>query len=261
MPAPENIARRSDVVAVIPARYGSTRFPGKPLVDLDGVPMIVRVARQAALTGARVVVATDDARIEAAVRSAGFEAVQTPPDCASGTDRVAAAVTLLGLGGARLILNVQGDEPLIDPEDLLATVDECLGQGAPMGTLARPLEPARFESPTAVKVVRAQGGRALYFSRAPIPWGCEKPLLHVGIYVYTPECLLRLSRLPPSTLELTERLEQLRALEDGIPIHVALARSTAESIAIDVPEDVSCVVAALRDRASQPSQRTTHATR
>jgi len=261
VPALGNIARRENIVAVIPARYGSTRFPGKPLVDLDGVPMIVRVARQAALTGARVVVATDDARIESVVKSAGIEAVQTPPECASGTDRVAAAVTLLGLGAARLILNVQGDEPLIDPEDLVATVDECLERDAPMGTLARPLELTRFESPTAVKVVCAPSGRALYFSRAPIPWGSEKPLLHVGIYVYTPECLLRLSRLPPSPLELTERLEQLRALEDGIPIHVALARSTAESIAIDVPEDVSRVVAALRARASQPSQRTTHATR
>lgn len=225
--------------------------------------MVVRVARQAAAIGARVVVATDDPRIEAVVNTAGFEVVMTPPECASGTDRVALAIDRLGIRDARLVINVQGDEPLIDPEDLRALAEETLASGAPMGTLARPLDLARFQAPNAVKIARAADGRALYFSRAPIPHGSSAPLLHVGIYAYTPDTLRRLAALPPSPLEITERLEQLRALEAGIPIYVAHARSTLESIAIDAPEDVPRVLAALSERASltQQQPRSSHATR
>lgn len=245
------------VVAVIPARFGSTRFPGKPLVELDGQPMVVRVARRVAACDrfARVLVATDDDRIEAAVAAAGIDCVRTPSDCASGTDRVAVAVRAAGLGDARLVVNVQGDEPLIDPEDLAALIDETLAAGTDMGTLARPLDPARLHDPNVVKAVVSHRGRALYFSRAAVPHGADAhgagadvvpPLQHVGLYAYLPPVLEALAAAPPSPLERAERLEQLRALELGLTMHVALARSTAPTIAVDVPEDVERVVRALR---------------
>ncbi len=215
------------VVAVIPARFGSTRFPGKPLVELDGQPMIVRVARRVAACDrfARVLVATDDDRIEAAVAAAGIDCVRTPSDCASGTDRVA------------------------------ALIDETLAAGTDMGTLARPLDPARLHDPNVVKAVVSHRGRALYFSRAAVPHGADAhgagadvvpPLQHVGLYAYLPPVLEALAAAPPSPLERAERLEQLRALELGLTMHVALARSTAPTIAVDVPEDVERVVRALR---------------
>lgn len=247
-------------IAVIPARWASSRFPGKPLADLLGAPMIARVAERVLQSEAvfRVVVATDDDRIAAAAKAHQLEVVFTSEACASGTDRVAEAVAQLGIEDA-LIVNVQGDEPLIDPRDIDVLVEATLASPHGMGTLARPLpEPERFADPNVVKVVLAADGRALYFSRAPVPHGgVSQALLHIGLYAYRPEVLARLTALPPSALEKTERLEQLRALENGISIQVALARSPIPSIAIDTPEDVERVLTVLRS----DSTRSAHAPR
>jgi 3-deoxy-manno-octulosonate cytidylyltransferase (CMP-KDO synthetase) len=209
--------------------------------------MIVRVARRVARSTrvAKVVVATDDRRIQEVAERAGLEVAWTRSDHPSGSDRVAEATAQLP--GDALILNVQGDEPLIDPIDLDALLERMITNRAGMGTLARPIEPARFVDPNAVKVVVDARGRALYFSRAPIPHSAPGlALLHVGVYAYRAEVLRRLTELPPSPLEQAERLEQLRALEAGQPIEVVPARSSAPSIAIDTPEDVPRVLQALR---------------
>jgi 3-deoxy-manno-octulosonate cytidylyltransferase (CMP-KDO synthetase) len=252
-------------VAVIPARYGSTRFPGKPLVDLAGVPMIVRVAQRA--SAARLVdmvlVATDDHRIERAVVQAGFRAVMTPSDCASGTDRVYLALERAGVRDVSLVVNVQGDEPLIDPTDIDVLVACTLESGCGMGTLARPItDEAVYRDPHVVKVVVNRANRALYFSRAPIPSGADfkkkspmGPLQHVGIYAYRPDVLREMASLPRSDLEGQESLEQLRALENGIPMLVAGCVSLTPSIAIDRPEDVDRVLRLLtNDPRSRRSQ-------
>lgn len=239
------------VVAVIPARFGATRFPGKPLVDIAGVPMVVRVARQAAAASTiqEVLIATDDPRIAQVVEQAGFRVAMTPSDCATGSDRIAWAIRERRGAAPRLVVNVQGDEPLLDPRDLDVLVKATLADPGAIGTLARPLpDPSRFADPNVVKVARAAGGRALYFSRAPIPYGVEAPLLHVGIYAYPPEVLSRFVGLPPSPLERTERLEQLRALENGIPIQVTMCVSERPSLGVDTPEDVARVIEELRHR-------------
>lgn len=223
--------------AVIPARFDSTRFPGKPLAEIAGVPMIVRVAERAnaAERVDLVVVATDDERIERVVRDAGFESVMTDPGLPSGSDRVAAAVRTLG-EQPQLVVNVQGDEPLLDPRDLDALIAEAKEDG--IGTLARPLDPELADDPNTVKVVRARSGRALYFSRAPVPHGAAQRLHHVGIYAYPPHVLERFTALEPSPLERAERLEQLRALENDIPIYVTMCQSESPSIGVDTPEDL-----------------------
>jgi 3-deoxy-manno-octulosonate cytidylyltransferase (CMP-KDO synthetase) len=252
------------VLAVVPARFGAQRFPGKPLVDLRGRPMVVRVADAArrARTIDRVLIATDDDRIAEACRAAGHAVVMTPASCPSGTDRVYAALLAEQLlAQTELVVNVQGDEPLLDPDDVDVLVEETRESGLPMGTIARPLsDAARLDDPNVVKVVIRADGRALYFSRATIPHGAAPGLAlqHVGLYCYRPEALRTLTALPPSPLERAERLEQLRALEHGLDIHVALARSPRASIAIDTPEDVTRVLAILDDPLDP---RSTHATR
>jgi 3-deoxy-manno-octulosonate cytidylyltransferase (CMP-KDO synthetase) len=228
-------------VAIIPARHASSRFPGKPLIDLDGLPMIVRVARRVeqAERIARVIVATDDERIRAVSRDAGIACVMTPPECPSGTDRVAYAHRELG-ETFDFVLNVQGDEPLIDPRDV-DQVARCL-ESRPDGiaTLAR--EGQHLDSPHVVKVVAREDGRALYFSRAPLAGALQ----HVGIYGFSPALLQAFVSLEPSRLEQAERLEQLRALEAGIPIYVARCLSERPSIGVDTPADVSLVLEELR---------------
>jgi 3-deoxy-manno-octulosonate cytidylyltransferase (CMP-KDO synthetase) len=212
--------------------------------------MIVRVAeRTRAAKLDRLLIATDDARIRDVVERAGFEAVMTPSSCASGTDRVSAAIEASGLGDCALVVNVQGDEPLIDPADIDVLIETMRATGAEMGTLARAIESETQRlAPHAVKVVTRADGRALYFSRAPIPHGArpEQALLHVGIYAYRPSTLRVLSGLSRSPLEIAESLEQLRALEHGIDIQVARCVSERPSIAIDVPEDVDKVIRVLR---------------
>lgn len=266
---------RALIVAVVPARYAAVRFPGKPLVDLRGRPMVVRVAdaAQRARTIDRVLIATDDERIADAARAFGHQPVMTDPALPSGTDRVYAALVASGLlAQTRLAVNVQGDEPLMDADDIDEMVEATLRSGLSMGTVARDFPDAsRHGDPNLVKVVTRSDGRALYFSRAPIPHamvpapasemtpdGPPLARLHMGLYCYTPETLAHLTSLPPSPLEQSERLEQLRALEDGIDIHVARARSPRPTIAIDTPEDAQRVLAVLDD---PTDPRSTHATR
>jgi len=236
------------VVAIVPSRFASTRFPGKPLALIDGLPMVVRVLSQAARaqTIDQVYAATDDERIAQTVRQAGFQAFMTSPNCANGTERIWEALAKIDGDTPSLVVNVQGDEPIIDPADIDCLVKETLKSGRPMGTLARAFpELDRFDDPNVVKVVCAQDGRALYFSRAAIPHSAPQPLMHVGLYAYVPPTLKRLSTTPPTALESCERLEQLRALEIGIEIHVAMAASKQCSIAVDIPEDIARVEAAL----------------
>lgn len=234
---------------IIPARYGSSRFPGKPLAKLGGVEMIVRVCRQAAKACPDVVVATDDERIMKCVEDNGFKAVMTSPDHRSGTDRVCEA--LEKCGGADVVINVQGDEPFIDPNQITSLMEAFKNPETRIATLARPFDKALgFEAlfnPNLVKVTFSDQGRAIYFSRSIIPYvrGAEwKQWLdntdfytHIGIYAYRAETLKKLTRLPQSSLELAESLEQLRWLQAGYPIHIDVSESP--TIGIDTPEDLA----------------------
>lgn len=232
------------VVAAIPARYGSTRLPGKPLWPIAGRPMIEHVwSRVAAASGlARVVVLTDDERIAGVVRAFGGEVEMTPAECASGTDRIAWAAR--SWPGATAILNVQGDEPLIDPAAISSLAAHfAAAPDEAMATLAAPAEDGDLQNPNAVKVVFDRAGYALYFSRSPIPHprnpGQAAVWKHLGIYGYRPDTLLRLAALAPTDLERAESLEQLRALEHGIRIRVLPARQT--SWGVDTAEDAERV--------------------
>jgi len=222
---------------VIPARYASTRLPGKPLRMIAGRPMILHVLDRAREAGAaEVIVATDDERIAAACRAAGADVQMTDPSHPSGTDRLAEVVAGRGFLDDDLIVNVQGDEPLIAPANI-AQVARLLGAtpAAAIATLATPLASAEdFLDPNVVKVVCRADGLALYFSRAPIPWprdarlagdiaSAHGALRHVGLYAYRVAALRRLAALAPTPLESSERLEQLRALEHGLAIAVAVA--------------------------------------
>ena len=219
------------VLVVIPARFDSSRLPGKPLADIGGAPMVVRVWERARRAEGidRVLVATDDARIAAAVRDRGGEAVLTGP-CESGTDRVAVAAQGTG---ARVVVNVQGDEPFVEPTDV-ARVAAAVNEANPIATAAAPLVDG-VDDPARVKVVCDSDGRALYFSRAPIPSGGPWRL-HVGLYAYTADALSRVARLPPSPLERSERLEQLRWLEAGMRIRVVSV--PAGPVSVDTPADL-----------------------
>lgn len=227
--------------AVIPARYGATRFPGKPLAILGNRPMVQHVWERAVQSEAfdRVLVATDDDRIEAAVRGFGGEVVRTSIDCPSGTDRVAEVAR--ALPEVTHWVNVQGDEPLIDPAALRALATLVMRAEDALCTLVRPLKESERQVPHVVKAVLTADGRALYFSRADIPFqrlDAEPPerWAHLGLYGYHREVLLKLASLSRSPLERTEGLEQLRALEAGIPIRVA---KVAEGHAgVDTPEDL-----------------------
>jgi 3-deoxy-manno-octulosonate cytidylyltransferase (CMP-KDO synthetase) len=235
----------SGAVAIIPARLHSTRLPEKPLQDLGGSPLVVRVlerARRAASLGG-VWVATDSERIADVIRAAGGTAVMTRADHPSGLDRVAEAAALLRKDPDpdSVVLNVQGDEPFLNPAGLDHLVRLFDRPEVRMATLAAPFAPDDdLRDQNRVKVVTDRMGRALYFSRAPIPHGAGPdlpPLLHVGIYAYRFATLRELAALPPCPLEIGERLEQLRALWNGIEIHVAVG--DYHSIGIDTPEDLA----------------------
>jgi 3-deoxy-manno-octulosonate cytidylyltransferase (CMP-KDO synthetase) len=231
------------IVGIIPARFASTRLPGKPLLSDTGKTMIqhvVEAARRAKRLD-RIVVATDDARIAEVVEAFGGEVAMTRADHATGTDRIAEVVARMP--EARLIVNLQGDEPEMTGEalDMVVSLLEADPE-APMATLATPiLEEAVFRDPSCVKVVRSSRGRALYFSRSPIPYNRDNPadfttaLLHLGLYAYRRDFLLELSRLPPAPLESLEKLEQLRVLEAGH--HIAVGIVQERSVGIDTPED------------------------
>ena len=232
----------TNAVIVIPARYGSTRFPGKPLAQLWGKPIIQHVWERASRSRlcSRVIIATDDERIAAAARGFGAEVAMTRPDHPSGTDRVAEVAANLQ---ANLIVNVQGDEPLVDPAAIDAAVEPLAADPAiPMGTLAAPCEEvADLMNPNIVKVVMDQAGFALYFSRLPIPFVREGHAeatkhRHIGLYVYRREFLLGLAKLAPTPLEQTEKLEQLRVLEHGQKIKVVVVPSASPGV--DTVEDL-----------------------
>ena len=237
-------------VAIIPARFASTRFPGKPLTKIGGVTMIERVYKQASLAHSLsgVVVATDDARIYDAVRSFGGEVVLTRDDHPSGTDRLAEVAQ--SRQEIDIVVNVQGDEPLIDPHTIDCAVKPLLAdEQTQMSTIAAPIvDAAEINNPNIVKVVLDAQDFALYFSRSPIPFhrdGRQNPsyLAHVGLYVYRRATLLRLAALKPSANEQAECLEQLRALDNGIRIKVVTGKY--RSIAVDAPSDVVIVEQAL----------------
>ncbi len=230
------------IVGIIPARYASVRFPGKPLAPLAGKPMVLHVveACRAARRLSRVAVATDDERIAAAARGAGCEAILTSARAASGTDRLAEASRSIP---ADIYVNIQGDEPLMSPQNIDRAVEALLASSARrIATLALPMPAAEASDPNIVKAAVAKDGRALYFSRSPIPFpraGAPAYRKHLGLYAYRAETLAELAALPPSPLEKTESLEQLRWLEAGYAIWVAEAWS--DSIGVDTPEDLARV--------------------
>jgi 3-deoxy-manno-octulosonate cytidylyltransferase (CMP-KDO synthetase) len=243
---------------LIPARLASTRLPDKPLAEIAGLPMVVHVARRAHESGAaRVVVATDHARIVEACAAHGVDALLTRADHASGSDRLAEACVLLGLDGDELVVNVQGDEPLIDPAlirdcaALLARRDDCA-----VATAAHAIEDrASYDNPNVVKVVCDAAGTALYFSRAPIPhWRdapsaqalpSPRPLRHIGLYAYRAGFLRRFPTLAPAPAERLESLEQLRVLWHGERIAVHLSER-APGAGVDTPRDLARVRALMR---------------
>lgn len=232
-------------VLVIPSRFASTRFPGKPLAMIAGKTLIQRVCERARTSteASAVWVATDDQRIFDHVQSLGIPVVMTG-EAQSGTDRIAATLELIEKRDDQryeLVINLQGDEPLVDMQAVDSMIRALQEPGVEMVTLACPLESAtEFESPDVVKVVTDLERRALYFSRHPIPHnGLEHALRHVGVYGYRRDTLLRLAATAPAPLELSERLEQLRALQNGVRIHVL--HTPTPHLGVDRPEDVAKV--------------------
>ncbi|KQN98383.1 MULTISPECIES: 3-deoxy-manno-octulosonate cytidylyltransferase [Stenotrophomonas] len=250
-----------EFVVAIPARYASTRLPGKPLALLGGQPMVVHVARRALAAGAREVwVATDDRRIADALDGLdGIRVAMTRQDHASGTDRLAECARQAGWDGQAIVVNLQGDEPFAPAAGIRAVAATLAASGAPMATLATPVEDARtLFDPNVVKLVRNAQGDALYFSRAPIPWHrdafarstAQLPqaqwLRHIGIYGYRAGFLQQFAAMPPGTLEQIESLEQLRVLEAGFRIAVALSPEPFPP-GIDTPEDLAHAAARLEE--------------
>ncbi|MGN0035679.1 MAG: 3-deoxy-manno-octulosonate cytidylyltransferase [Bacteroidaceae bacterium] len=236
-------------IGIIPARYASTRFPGKPLAMLGGRPVIRRVYEQVARVMDHVVVATDDARIQAAVEAFGGRVVMTSPHHRSGTDRCFEALERVG-GGFDVVVNIQGDEPFIQPSQIESVKACFLDPDTQIATLVKPFTPAdglaALKNPNSPKVVVGEAGRALYFSRSVIPYLRGVPeeewlarhtfYKHIGLYAYRAEVLRAITQLPPSPLEQAESLEQLRWLEQGYVVRVG--QSEVETIGIDTPADL-----------------------
>jgi 3-deoxy-manno-octulosonate cytidylyltransferase (CMP-KDO synthetase) len=231
-------------IVLIPARMASTRLPGKPLADIAGVPMIVRVWQQAVAAGiGPVVVAAAESEIVAPVEASGGRVVLTPPDVPSGSDRIFAALQTVDPAGLHdVIVNLQGDVPALDPAAVRLVAHTLESTGADIATLAAQIDdPAERTNPNVVKPVVAWSadgriGRALYFTRASAPSGDGPLFHHVGIYAFTRAALARFVALPPSPLEIREKLEQLRALEAGM--HVAVARVDSVPLSVDTPADL-----------------------
>lgn len=249
-------------IVAIPARYGSTRLPAKPLREIAGVPMVVRVAQRALQAGAsQVVVAVDDPRIADALAGQGVDICMTRSDHASGSDRLAECAAHYGWADDAIVVNLQGDEPFAPPAGIRAVAQALEGDDAPMATLATPIIDAEeLFDPNVVKLVRGVDGRALYFSRAPLPWARDafasdrqalpsgSPFLrHIGIYAYRAGFLARYAGLSRTPLEQTESLEQLRVLEHG---HAIAVRLTPEPFppGIDTPADLERAEQWLRTR-------------
>lgn len=251
-------ARAPNIVAIIPARLGSTRFPGKVLADKTGMPLIVHVCQAAAGAKSldRVIVATDDARVMEAARAGGFEAVLTSAEHANGTSRLAEAASVLRLGARDIVVNVQGDEPEIEPAFIDAAVRALRKSDSPMATVGVPFAADEdAANPNLVKVVVRADGQAMYFSRALIPFrrdagvvgGDGAPIKHVGLYVYRRPFLKTYLGLAPAPSERAEMLEQLRALHHGHGIAVAICEGRTYG-GIDTPEQYEAFVARWRGR-------------
>jgi 3-deoxy-manno-octulosonate cytidylyltransferase (CMP-KDO synthetase) len=241
-------APREHIVAVIPARLASTRLPGKVLRPIAGVPMLGWVYRAALACPQldQVLVATDSTEVVAYADSQGWPSIMTSAALASGTDRVHAVAALVD---ADIYVNIQGDEPLLRPEHIDALLHPFARTNAEVTTLSTPCTPEEINDPNAVKVVTANDGRALYFSRATIPYQRGTPLAHrkhLGIYAYRKAALRRFAELPPSPLESCERLEQLRLLEEGISIHVV--HTPWDTIGVDTEKDLLAVERVLREQ-------------
>ena len=253
----------TDFVVAIPARYASTRLPGKPLALLGGKPLVLRVAERALAAGAREVwVATDDARIADALADTPAKVVMTASTHLSGSDRLAECSRIAGWSDDTIVVNLQGDEPFAPPAGIRTVAETLAASGAEMATLATEiLDPEQFFDPNAVKLVRADNGDALYFSRAPIPWHRDafardkralmpgECLRHIGIYAYRAGFLRRFAALPPGRLEQIESLEQLRALEAGARIAVAMTPAEFPP-GVDTPEDLERAEAWLREHSA-----------
>ena len=241
-----------DFIVAIPARYAATRLPGKPLRLLGGEPLVVHVARRALAAGAREVwVAADDPRIVEALRETGVRVVMTSAAHASGSDRLAECADLAGWSDDTLVVNLQGDEPFAPAAGIRAVAETLAASGADMATLAAQIDdPETLFDPNAVKLVRNERDDALYFSRAPIPWHRDafardrnelipdECLRHIGIYAYRAGFLRRFAKMPPGKLEQIESLEQLRVLEAGFRIAVALTPEPFPP-GVDTPEDLA----------------------
>ena len=244
------------VTIIIPARYASTRLPGKPLLDRTGKTLIQHVveAVHAATRADETIVATDDDRIMQAVAAFGGKAVMTSRSCRTGTDRLAEAAESLGLADDDIVVNVQGDEPDIPPACIDTLVELLAASDAPMATLAAPLPADQADDPNKVKVVLATDGTALYFSRAKIPFdrddqGNVAYLLHLGIYAYRVAFLKRFAAMAATPAEQTEKLEQLRALENGHRIVAAVV--DYDGVGIDTPEDYADFVERMSARSEE----------
>ncbi|MBD1389647.1 3-deoxy-manno-octulosonate cytidylyltransferase [Neiella sp. HB171785] len=248
---------------IIPARYQSSRLPGKPLADIGGKPMVLHVVEQAKLSGAsRVVVATDDERIAEVVRASDTELCMTGDHHQSGTERLAEVVDRLGLASDEIVVNVQGDEPLIPPSNIRQVADNLAASSAQMATLATPIHRTdEWLDPNVVKVVHDASGNALYFSRSAMPYDRDGVLAaedalkakfwlrHIGIYAYRAGFIQQYVDWQPSPLELIESLEQLRVLWYGEKIHVGLAPE-APPVGVDTPEHLQLI----RDLVAKVSQ-------
>jgi 3-deoxy-manno-octulosonate cytidylyltransferase (CMP-KDO synthetase) len=252
---------------IIPARFGSARLPGKPLALIGDAPLIQWVWRSAVASGAAsVLIATDDERIRAAASKFGAECLMTSAHHASGTDRIAEAVRIKGFSAEEVVVNLQGDEPAMPP-DAISKVAQGLSESAPgdestsagMATAVAPIESLQeFLDPNCVKALRSGSGRALYFSRAPVPWPRDSVAegeptsfagawRHIGIYAYRVRTLLQFAAWSPTPLEITEKLEQLRALEHGMHIHL-VTLPQAPPAGVDTPADLARVRAVLQKR-------------
>lgn len=236
---------------IIPARYGASRFPGKPLADICGKPMFWHVYQRASQCRslARVILATDDRRIFDAAEKLEVPVLMTSADHPSGSDRVLEAAIRINVPEDGIVINIQGDEPLLDPEMLTVLVELFQHKEAEVTTLARPISSQDAQNPDIVKVVMTNTGRALYFSRSPIPFCQDSPIGgyfgHVGLYGYRLQALKKFVAFEPSPLERSERLEQLRLLENNMSIQVGITHH--ETIGVDRPADIDHVVAKIAE--------------
>lgn len=237
--------KKIDCYGIIPARYASTRFPGKPLVEIKGKPMFWHVYNQSSKCPAmtKIVLATDDERISSKAHELDVPYVMTRDDHPSGTDRVLEAAEKLNIGEDAVVVNIQGDEPALNPEMLNELIAPFKDENVKVTTLATIIEKEESENPDRVKVTFDKNGKALYFSRSMIPYPRDDQKIifygHIGLYAFRMGTLKEFVKLGKSYLETTEKLEQLRLLENGIPIHVVITKH--KSIGVDRPEDLNII--------------------